>query len=432
MELKLTREDFINQYPPSNSLNKKDLQTLWNKKGFNLYVHIPYCYKKCEFCYYKSLELGDASVPDEYIQALLREIEMVSSIPQIQSKTVSSVYFGGGTPTKMTCKQMEMVLDKIQASFDMADNFELCFESRPGPETSEDKLRLLREYGIKRLSLGVQSLDDQVLSDNGRSHDTKAFYEKFEMAKRAGIPVINVDIMSGMVNQSMESWMDTIEKLIALKPEGIAVYKLELYLNNALYKKLRERRLTLISDDEEALYAEWGYERLMSAGYLPETNFTFVANEECRHVHRKKLWEGEDMLGIGASAHSCYNQYLFQNEISVEKYMERVKQGELPTMRAYYVSKREEMIRRLIFGIKSTRFEMQRFYNEFGVDVIQLFGKELAYLSEERFIIITDTHIKLTLKGLVYADDIVRLFYLPHQKEVYLSHASRGKQGEHS
>ncbi|MDE5872910.1 MAG: coproporphyrinogen III oxidase family protein, partial [Lachnospiraceae bacterium] len=394
-------------------------------------VHIPYCYKKCEFCYYKSLELGDESVPDEYIQALLKEIELVSGMPQIQSKVVSSVYFGGGTPTKMTLKQIEIVLNKIHASFDMAENYELCFESRPGPETSEDKLRLLKEYGIKRLSLGVQSLDDKVLRDNGRSHNAQAFYEKFELTQKIGIPTVNVDIMSGMVNQSFESWMSTIEKLIELHPENIAVYKLELYLNNILYKKLRERKLTLISDAEEAVYVERGYQRLMDAGYIPETNFSFSTDSEHFHVHRRKLWEGEDMLGVGASAHSCYNHYTFQNEISVPKYIERINQGVLPTMRAYSISKREEMVRRIIFGIKLTEYELQRFYNEFGVDALELFRKEFEYLSENGFIHMTDTHVKLTLKGLIYADDIVRLFYLPHQKEVYLSHAFRSKvQGE--
>jgi len=428
MELKLTREDFINQYPPSNSLNKQGIDKLWDKEGFNIYVHIPYCYKKCEFCYYKSDEIYDKPVPDEYIESLLKEIEMVSAIPQVCSKVASSVYFGGGTPTKMTSKQIRAVLDKIITSFNLANEYELCFEARPGPETNEEKLRILNEYNIRRLSVGVQSMDNQVLKDNGRTHDVEAFYKVFELARKMNIPSINVDIMSGMVNQTFNSWIDTIDKLIDLHPENIAVYKLELYLNNALYKKLRNRQIVLMSDTEEADFVRAGFQKLMDSGYIAVTNFSFATKEEHNHVHRKKLWEGEDMLGLGASAHSCYNETLFQNEININKYIKRVSQGIIPTMRAYKMSKREDMLQRLVFGIKSTNYEMRRFYDEFGVDIMTLFKNELEFLREKGFIVITDTHIKLTLEGILYADDIVRLFYLPHQKEAYLSHAERSKQ----
>lgn len=428
MELKLTREDFLNQYPPSNCLNKRDLTGIWNKEGFNLYVHIPYCYKKCEFCYYKSLELFDEGVPDAYIDALLKEIDMVSQIPQVQSKTASSVYFGGGTPTKMSTFQIRKVMDKIINSFHLSQNYELCFEARPGAETNEEKLRVLKDYGIKRISFGAQSLNESILKDNGRNHDARAFYEVFELARKIGIPSINVDIMSGMVNETLQSFLETIRQLLKLHPENISIYKLELYLNNALYRKLRSKQLTLLDDDEEARFAKIGFQEIMDGGYIPVTSFTFASDKKYTHVHREKLWgEGEDMLGIGASAHSCFNNYLFQNEIDVEKYINRINQGELPAMRAYAMSKREEMIQRLIFGMKTVDYPMQRFQDEFGIDVMSLYGRELEFLREKGFIKITDMHINLTLTGMLYADDIVRLFYLPHQKETYLSHAARGR-----
>ncbi|MCL2719370.1 MAG: coproporphyrinogen III oxidase family protein [Lachnospiraceae bacterium] len=427
MELKLTREDFINQYPLSNNLNKKDLLTLWNKEGFNLYIHIPYCTKRCKFCYYKSLEHGEDSVPDEYIQALLKEIEMVSAIPQIQAKVASSIYFGGGTPTKLTSYQIQTLMDKILSSFNIAADCELCFEARPAAETDEEKLCLLMDYGIKRLSFGAQSLDDQVLEDNGRNHNSESFYRVFDLARKIGIPSINVDIMSGMVNQTFESWMNTIDQLLDLRPENIAIYKLELYLNSELYKQFREQKFTLMSDDEEAELVTAGFQKLMDFGYIAVTNFSVSINKEYNHTHRKKLWEGEDMLGIGASSHSCYNNYLFQNEIDVQKYINSIKQGKMPMFRAYSMSKKEIIARRIIFGLKLVNLEMKRLNDEFGFDIMALFRKEFEYLQENGFIEITKTHINLTLKGIVYGDDIVRLFYLPHQKGVYMPHAARNK-----
>lgn len=425
MELKLTREDFINQYPPSNFLNKRDLEHLWTKEHFNLYVHIPYCQEKCEFCYYKSQRLGDESVPEEYVDALLKEIEMISSMPQVQRKVASSVYFGGGTPTKLSAVQMKKILDRITTCFNLDENCELCFEARPGAETNEEKLSLLKEYKIQRLSLGVQSLNDSILKVNGRNHDVDAFYRTFELARKLKIPSINTDLMSGLVNETMDNWLTTLDKIIELHPENIAVYKLELYLNNVLYKRLRKKEISLLSDEEETEHVRVGFKKLMDEGYLAVTNFSFASDMKFNHVHRKKLWEGEDMLGIGASSHSCYDNFLFQNELNTEKYMDTVNAGKSPIMRAYYYNKREKMIQRIVFGIKGMNFERKRFEREFGVDPALVFGQELKELEQKGFIQIYEDVIKTTYEGMIYADDIVRIFYLPNQKEAYLSHVNR-------
>ncbi|MDR0305481.1 MAG: coproporphyrinogen III oxidase family protein [Chitinispirillales bacterium] len=427
MELTLAREDFINQYPPSNFLSKKDLQSLWSPEGFNLYVHIPYCHKKCEFCYYKAVEIGDEPVPDEYVQALLREMELYSGNPFIRSKKTSAVYFGGGTPTKLTGSQINKLMAKVKECFNLASDYELCFEARPGLETDEEKLRLLREHNLRRLSLGLQSMDDEVLSVNGRNHSVSDFTKAFELAKKVKIPSINIDIMSGMAGQSLDSWMDTVEKVIELHPENITIYKLEAYLNIIMFKKLRSKDIKLISNEEEADYVKQGFKTILHSGYLAVTNFSFSINEAHNHVHRKMVWAGEDLLGIGASARSCINDVLFQNEINIEHYTKRIlKDGELPIMRAYDFSPREAMIQRIVFGLKSMNYETQPFYDEFGVDVMTIFGNELRRLQEMRFVQITDTHIMLTFEGMVYADDIVRLFYLPHQQKSHMSHVFRG------
>lgn len=427
MDIKLSREDFINQYPPSNFLNKADLEFLWKKERFNLYVHIPYCQEKCEFCYYKSQRLGEESVPDEYIDALIKEIELISSLPQVQRKEASSVYFGGGTPTKMTVDQFEKVLNKIKECFNLAHDYELCVEARPGNETNKEKLMLLKDYGIKRLSLGVQSLNEDILKVNGRNHTVDEFYRTFNLARECNIPSINTDLMSGLVNDTMEGWISTLDKIIELNPENIAVYKLELYLNNILYKRLRNNEITLISDEEEVEQVRVGFRRLMDKGYTAVTNFSFASDLKYNHVHRTKLWEGEDMLGVGASSHSCYDNFLFQNELNTQKYIKTVNEGKLPIMRAYYYGKKEKMIQRIVFGIKGLYFERKRFEKEFGVDPITVFRNELRELESKKFIEIHEDAIITTYEGMLFADDIVRIFYLPHQKAAYLSHVNRTK-----
>lgn len=425
MELKLTREDFINQYPPSNFLNKRDKEYMWQKERYNLYIHIPFCQEKCDFCYYKTQILGDKPVPDEYIQALLKEIEMVSVLPQVQRKMASSVYFGGGTPTKLSVEQMKLILDKIFECFHLATDYELCFEARPGVETTAEKLEFLKEYNITRLSLGVQSLDDEVLKVNGRHHDAETFYQTFDLAKKIGIKRINTDLMSGLVNQSMESWMDTLSKIVQLKPDNISVYKLELYLNNLLYKKLRKQEISLISDEEEIDLVRAGFQYLIDSGYQAANNYSFNATSESDHVHRRKIWEGEDMLGLGASAHSCYNNFLYQNELNLSKYVKQITKDNLPVMRAYHYSVREKMIQRIIFGLKLLKLDRERFETEFGVDPLFIFKEEFRLLERKGFIEITENVISVTFEGMLFADDIARVFYLPNQKNAYLSHVSR-------
>jgi coproporphyrinogen dehydrogenase len=425
MNIELKREDFINQYPPSNLLNKRDVDYLWKKEGYNIYVHIPFCNRKCEFCYYKSEEVGDDPVPEEYVNALIQEMELMSSLPQVQSKVASSIYFGGGTPTKLSVEQMKKLLDTLHEKFNIGENYELCFEARPDKEATEDKLTFLKEYGIKRLSFGAQSLDDEVLKANGRNHDVKSFYDAFQLARKVGIPSINVDLISGMVNQSRESWLDTVDKLIKLHPENIAVYKLELYFNNKLYKKMRENKITLLSNEEEARNTREGFKRFIDAGYIPVANFSFSSDLKYQHIHRQKLWEGEDMLGLGASAHSCMDGFIYQNDIDIKKYVEEVKSMHSPIKRAYHMSKREEMIQRIVLGLKSLHFSRDLFKNEFGVDAIELYPEEFKMLEENKFLKIGEHEVTMTLDGMIYADDIVRVFYLDNQKKVYLSHYKR-------
>ena len=425
MPVNLSREDFINQYPPLNLLNKKDVKGVWDREELHLYVHIPFCVEKCSFCYYKSFKMQNPGTIDEYLDALKTEITMYSNLPEVQSKRIRSIYFGGGTPTLLNEQQLESLITHIKSSFAFTDNMEFCCEARPGPETTFNKLKLLKEHGMFRLSLGCQSLNDEVLRINGRTHDSTVFYETFDKARQAGIDSINVDLMSGLISDTMETWISTIKSLISLKPENIAIYKMEVYLNNKIYQKMREDKIELISNIEEANLARMAYKELISSGYMFADNFSFMTDPKYDHAHRREVWKGADMIGVGLSSHSCFNDYIYQNESSFPVYMNRVREGVIPIQRAYKISAREEMIQRIIFGVKNLNFSRSCFEDEFGIDVLDVFPKQFKYLEEEGFITIDTDNIKTTFEGALYADDIVREFYLPDQKNVMLGHVHR-------
>lgn len=427
MALELRREDFIAQYPPLSSLNKAEIKGIWEKEEIHLYVHIPYCAKKCGFCYYKSFTAGSNGVPDEYIEALKKEIDIYSSMPEVQSKSIRSLYLGGGTPTLLTEKQLESLITYIKSKFNFKEDYEFCSEARPGLETSLSKLELLKDLGMKRLSLGCQSVDDSVLVANGRNHTSAEFYKVMELARKAGIYSINVDIMTGMVDQSMNSWLETVKKICELKPENVAVYKLEVYLNNALYMKFRKGNIKLISDSQEAEYARAGYKELLSNGYIFSDNFSFMTDSKYDHVHRRDVWNGADMLGIGLSAHSCFGDHVYQNVNKLEDYMKLVEERQLPIHRAHKISKKEEMIQRAIFGLKNLHFNRKPYEEEFGVDIVDVFPKQIKSLTEAGFLTVHPEHIEMSFEGAIFADDLAREFYLPEHKKLMLAHVRRSE-----
>jgi oxygen-independent coproporphyrinogen-3 oxidase len=423
--MRLNRENFVVQYPPLLHLSAREAENMWPGREVNLYVHIPYCQKKCSFCYYKSFEIGDGQIPDFYLEALKKEIEIYLRKPQLQDIRLRSLYIGGGTPSLLSEEQIEALILFVRSKFRFADDFEFCCEVRPGIHTTLKKLKLLKALGLRRLSIGCQSVDDEVLAVNGRNHEAGDFFETFERAREAGIFCISVDLMSGMINQSMESWMDSVETISKLRPENISIYKMEMYMNNILYRQYRKGDIRLISDKAEAEYAIAGYKKLLDDGYLFMDNYTFMSAPEYRHVQRNELWNGADMIGIGVSAHSCFNGYVYQNEGETENYLQKINHETLAIPKAHKITAKEKMIRQLTFGLKNMHFDRSRFEKEFGIDVMDMFGDKIKYMEDHRFISISPEQIDLLFDGAVFADDIVREFYLPEHRKAALAHIKR-------
>lgn len=425
-DIKLKREDFINQYPPLNLLNKQDVERIWEKEDFHLYVHIPYCIKKCDFCYYISYECKIHQIPEDYLDALKKEIRMYGDMEQIKGRKLRSIYIGGGTPTLMTLTQIKELLDVIWESFDVHDDVEFCCEVRPGPETKKDKIMLMKEYGLKRISIGCQSLNDNVLKLNGRNHNSKAFYKTYDMVRECDVFSINVDLMSGLLGDTLESFLFSVDEMIRLRPENLTIYKMEVYLNNQLYKRALDQEIKFMSDQEEAEMVTLAYNRIIESGYQFSDNYSFYTDEKYKQIHRYKTWQGEDMIGVGLSSHSCYGLTIYQNDNRMVDYMEHIQNGKIPIRRAYKFSLYENMVRMIIFGIKSVHYPLDLFFSKFGIRAEEVFADKLNYLQSKGFINIRDGVLSATMKGILYADDIVRIFYPKRYRDVVLAHKKRG------
>jgi len=403
-------------------MNVKEVQRMNDKSIVHLYVHIPYCIKKCDYCYFKSFGIPYGNgIPQDYFTALLKEIKMLSQKPVI----LGSMYWGGGTPTMMSAEQVEMLAETVSENFEMTSDYEFCSEVRPGPETTQEKIKILKNYNIKRVSMGAQSMNPEILKLNGRYHSVSNFLKTYEMLQKEEIFCKNVDLMSGMVGDNIQSFLDSIQKLVELSPENISIYKLQLYNNSKLYKKARAEQLALTTNEEEAQMVREGYTYLLEHGYELSGNLGFRKSPKYSHTHNVKTWLGEDLIGVGLSAHSRVDGRIYKNHNNVKRYIETVNNGKFPIERAYAYSVYEDMLRHFIYGVKSTNYNLVYFKERFGMDASKIFGKEIKWMEDNGYIVVKEEVIHTTLTGTLYVDDIMRAVLPDELDNIIVGHRRR-------
>ena len=279
-----------------------------------LYVHIPYCVRKCNYCDFCSLPNGRGEVPDGYVEALCREIESYSSVPK---RTLDTVYFGGGTPSLLSPRQAEKIVFAIRDTFDLSDFAELTLEANPGTVT-EEKALVFRSLGFNRVSLGLQSVHENEMRTLGRIHNFDDFLFSFNLLRRAGFDNINVDLMYGIPHQTKDSFRQTLESVIALSPEHISAYGLILEEGTPLYAS--RDQLPIPTTDEECDMYDLCRDVLRAAGY-EHYEISNYAKEGKRSRHNLIYWNFNEYIGVGAAAHSFFEGIRSYNTQDVEAYI---------------------------------------------------------------------------------------------------------------
>ena len=276
-----------------------------------IYVHIPYCLKKCLYCDFISFPLEEAKVsPDEYVCRVCDEIENASK--DLKDRCiVDSIFFGGGTPTCIGTDMIGRILLSIRKNFNVAENAEVTIEANP--ETINDKRAgIYKSLGFNRVSMGVQSLDDRILKSLGRVHDSKKALEAYEILRKAGFENINIDLMFGIPGQSFDDFKDSFDKVLSLDPEHISFYSLQIEEGTPFYEEYKEGNLILPSWEEDRKMYSYALDRLKEYGYLHyEISNACKPGFECRH--NLKYWTMKPYLGFGTSAHSYMDGKRFFN-----------------------------------------------------------------------------------------------------------------------
>jgi oxygen-independent coproporphyrinogen III oxidase len=417
--LALKRGGFIASYPPFESLQTSGVDAAWKKPGFNLYVHLPYCRKRCTFCFYKVYTNRNAKPMDRYLEAVLQEIDSYGKRGELRDRTVDTIYFGGGTPTTLSEGQLRELAARLRANFTISPNVEWTSESEPGT-LSEEKVATLREIGVNRLSMGVQTMDDDLLHKNGRSHNSEWVYRALEWARKSEFAVVNLDLMSGILDETLETWDASLQKFIELGIEHISIYRMEVYKNTLLYAAGYTGPGVggIPTDDEELAMWLHAVDKLEQAGYMQTSGHSFVKRAEDEHVQRVEMWgKAGELLGMGVSAYSYMNDTVLQNTSDWGTYVGKVTNGQSPVGRGLRLNSRQKMARELILGFKLLSVDRRTFRHRHGFDVLELWGPQVEALVNDGILEVTDQAITLTRKARPYVDVVCSVFYLSEHSE---------------
>ncbi len=350
---------FVSNYPPFSFWKPEfapDLAAALERlpapgTPLGVYLHIPFCRKRCHFCYFKVYTDKDSAAIRGYIEAALHELALYAAKPIIGGRKANFVYFGGGTPSYLSVDQLRQLTDGMKKLISWEGAEEVTFECEPGTLTGP-KLQAIREMGVTRLSLGVENFDDHILEINGRAHHSKEIARAYGFARELDFPQINIDLIAGMVEETDANWRQCVRKTIEMSPDSVTIYQMEVPYNTTIYKEMKEagKLVAPVADWETKRgWVAWAFGELEKAGYTVGSAYTAVKNKEkTRFVYRDRLWAGADLIGLGVASFGHLQGTHCQNLHDFEPYLNAVRSGQPPVHRALTPNADERLIREFI------------------------------------------------------------------------------------
>jgi len=382
-----------------------------------LYLHIPFCRKQCHFCYFRVYTNKNARDVEEYLDLLGREWELYLETPAIAGRPLNFVYFGGGTPSFLSTKQLEGLVGRLSALTPWKDAEEVTFECEPGTIT-EAKLSAIRGIGVTRLSLGVENFNDEILELNGRAHRSPEIGRAYAFARSLGFPQINIDLIAGMLGETEDNWRACVDRTLELQPDSVTVYQMELPFNTTISGNLLKGTGRFAPPADWPTKRRWvreAFEALEAAGYHVRSAYTAVKDpNRTRFIYTDRLWQGADMVGLGVASFGHINGVHVQNFDTWETYSDAVRRDEIPLSRAYRPTDEERFIREFILQLKLGSIAPSYFREKYRVNVLDRFRDQLDSLKAEGYLqAASEKAITLTRDGLLRVDGLLTRFFLP-------------------
>ncbi|MFR8732679.1 MAG: radical SAM family heme chaperone HemW [Clostridium perfringens] len=373
----------------------------------SLYIHIPFCAQKCLYCDFPSFARKD-HLRKAYIEALNKEI--INLREKHNNLEINTIFIGGGTPSVLEADELECLLKEV-AKLNMAKDIEYSMECNPGNLT-EEKLEVMKKYGVNRISMGLQAKQDNLLKGLGRIHNYKTFKENFLLAKKVGFNNINVDLMFGLPNQRLNEWEETLREIISLEPAHISAYSLIIEEGTAFYNLYENDKLKLPTEEEERkmyhlakkILEENGFNQYEISNYAKE-------GKECRH--NLAYWNMDNWIGVGSAAASYINGKRIKNISSVEEYINSINEKGEAVEEIINNSKNDNMEEFMFMGLRKINgIDENEFKKRFSMNINDVYGEILNKYIDEGLLIRDSGRIFLSEKGIEISNIIMADFLL--------------------
>ena len=380
-----------------------------DKKTLGIYIHIPFCEKKCDYCDFLS---GPANneIKEAYIKALLNEIKSYKGL--MEDYQVKTIFIGGGTPSNIAPEFISEILQYVNKYFSV-DAEEITIETNPGT-LSKDKLQIYKKAGINRLSIGLQSANNDELKLLGRIHTYEEFLDNYHLARSLGYTNINIDLISGLPSQSLTDWEETLEKIINLSPEHISAYSLIIEEGTAFYDRYNPDGLEeyKIDDETDRLIYSKTKEMLKNNGYS-RYEISNYSKKGYESKHNLSYWERTSYLGLGLGASSLIDNTRFRNEENISKYIKNSNNHELLHKEIVKLTKQDSMEEFVFLGLRKTKgISKNEFRNVFGINIEEIYIKPIEQSISEGLIKERGDNIFLTDYGLDVSNYVMVRFML--------------------
>lgn len=380
------------------------------RKQIGLYIHIPFCKQKCSYCDFCSYANKESFIK-RYIQCVLKEIIEVGNNNKIDFENgkddlflVKTIYIGGGTPSLIDSKYIVQIIEDIKLNFEIDEKAEITIEVNPRTVTLE-KLEDYKRAGINRLSIGLQSTHEHLLKEIGRIHTYLDFLDTFRFAREAGFENINVDLMIGLPNQTLEEVKDSIEEIVSMEPEHISVYSLILEENTPLFKKVEEGLELPNEDLERKMY--WAVKQTLEQNNYIHYEISNFAKQGYESKHNLDCWNQKEYIGFGVAAHSYTNGIRYSNIENLEQYIKNYEEDKTEENLVFHEKQDMEAMQKeyMLLGLrKIDGVSIQEFKIKFVANPVFLYHDKLEKLVNEELVEIDGDQIKLTNKGLDLAN----------------------------
>lgn len=410
------------------------------KKQLGIYLHIPFCVRKCNYCDFLSAP-ADSCVRQKYVECLKEEIRQFDY--EADRYQVTSVFFGGGTPSILEGEVIAEIMEVLREKFEISSEgkgsgkmtmaqrtrevreqaknmtfpkIEITIECNPGTLTLE-KLKLYRECGINRLSIGLQSAENAELKLLGRIHTWDQFLENYEAARAAGFSNINVDLMSSLPGQTPTSWEHSVKKVLALRPEHISAYSLIIEEGTPFFEiygeedevRAQGKETAILPSEEAEREMYYATDRLLKEAGMYRYEISNYALPGKESVHNSRYWKRQEYIGFGLGASSQYGKLRYKNTECLQNYL----QGDYSKQEVMELSREDEIEETMYLGLRMMQgVNMQEFQERFGVSMEEIYGKQIKKMQSQGLLCISDGYLRLTSRGIDVSNMVLAEFLL--------------------